>query len=162
MKTKSKGKRIEHPAAAYAFPLHPALIPHFGYCYTKTALRFRKMLADELASVGVQLPQQGIMVILSKAGPMNQNSLGEEMAIDKATMVKLIDQMEDADLVRRNVDAHDRRVKLVELTPKGRNLVPKMAAMREKVEAKFLSALTKAEATELRRLIMKLVHASSV
>jgi DNA-binding MarR family transcriptional regulator len=163
LKTKSKSKRRpEHPIENYSFPLHPALIPNFGYCYTKTAMKFRKMFADELAAAGVQLPQQGLMIVLSKAGPMNQISLGEEMGIDKATMVKIIDQMEDSGFVRRNSDPSDRRVKLVDLTPKGRALLPKLVAIREKVEGRFLAPLSKAETAELRRLIMKLVHASSV
>ncbi len=155
-----KKDKLTHPYDSYSFPLHPALVPNFGYCFTKTAIKMRKVFSDELATLGVQLPQQGLMVILSKAGPMNQISLGEEMGIDKATMVKLIDQLEKASYVRRTADPKDRRVKIVEITPKGRALLPKMKAVRESVESKFLSALTKTEAAELKRLILKLAHSS--
>lgn len=141
--------------------MHAALIPQFGYCFTKSALKLRKLLSDEIEKVGVQLPQMGLMIILAKSGPMNQISLGDEMAIDKATMVKILDMMEDSDVVRRKQDPADRRVKLVELTSKGRALLPKLRKSRDKVEEQFLSPLTKTEASELRRLIAKLIHANA-
>ena len=160
-KTSVKKPAYDPPLEGAVLPTNPALIQHFGYCFTKSALRLRKLLSDGLEDVGIQLPQMGLMIILSKSGPMNQLSLGEEMAIDKATMVKVLDQMEDSGVVRRRTDPADRRVKLVELTPKGRNLLPKMQKMRDQVEAKFLSCLSKAEATELRRLITKLINANT-
>ena len=159
-KVSGKSGRQQYPLDHYAFPLHASLLPNFGYCFTKSALKFRKMLADELEAIGVQLPQQGMMIVLGKAGPMNQISIGDEMGIDKATMVKLIDQLEESGFVRRNAHPNDRRVKIVELTTKGRALLPRMATLREKVERKYLSTLTKAEGDELRRLIIKLVHSS--
>ena len=156
----SKKKHVYNPAIeGTTLPMHAALTPHFGYCFTKSALKLRKHLSDEMEKVGVQLPQMGLMIILAKSGPMNQISLGEEMAIDKATMVKILDVMEEANVVRRKPDPADRRVKLVELTTKGRGLIPKMRKMRETVENQFLSVLTKTEAAELRRLISKLVQA---
>jgi DNA-binding MarR family transcriptional regulator len=160
--TKSRKTRkppYDPPLEGAALPAHSALVPHFGYCFTKSALRLRKCLSDEMAKVGLQLPQMGLMIILAKSGPMNQISLGDQMTIDKATMVKVLDAMEKTGIVRRKPDPGDRRVKLVELTPKGRALMPKMAHMREQIEAQFLSPLTKAEAAELRRLISKLISA---
>jgi DNA-binding MarR family transcriptional regulator len=160
---KKSGKKSAYnpPLDGAVLPTHSALIPHFGYCFTKSALRLRKLLSDALENVGIQLPQMGLMIILSKSGPMNQISLGDEMAIDKATMVKVLDQMEEAGLVRRRAKPDDRRVKLVELTPKGRTLLPKMQKMRDEVEATFLSCLSKTEAAELRRLITKLINANA-
>ncbi len=140
--------------------MHSALTPHFGYCFTKSALKLRKLLSDKIEKFGVQLPHMGLMIILAKSGPMNQISLGDEMAIDKATMVKMLDVMEEANVVRRKLDPADRRVKLVELTARGRRLIPKMRSTYETVQNEFLSVLTKAESTELRRLISKLVHSN--
>jgi DNA-binding MarR family transcriptional regulator len=140
-------------------PMQEALTPHFGYCFTKSALKLRNLLSEEIEKFGLHLPHMGLMIILAKSGPLNQISLGDEMAIDKATMVKILDAMEGADVVRRKLDPRDRRVKLVELTSKGRRLIPKMHKTRETVENRFLAALTKAEANELRRLISKLTHA---
>ena len=158
MAKKTKKSFYNPTLEGVVLPMHPALVPQFGYCFTKTALRLRKSLSDGMEKVGIQLPQMGLMIILSKSGPMNQISLGEEMAIDKATMVKVLDQMEDNGIVRRKAGPDDRRVKLVELTPKGRALLPKMQKLREQVEAQFLSPLSKTEVVELRRLILKLVH----
>lgn len=140
-------------------PMHEALIPHFGYCFTKSAMKLRAYLSDEVEKMGLALPTMGMMMIINEAGAMNQISLGEQMKIDKATMVKLLDSLEDGGYVRRKNDPNDRRVKLVELTAKGRTALPKMMKMREKCEDEFLAPLTKSEEAELRRLILKLVKA---
>lgn len=138
-------------------PVHPALVPHFGYCFTKSALKLRKAFIDALETIGVQLPYMGVMLILDHEGPINQMRLGEITTVDKATMVKLLDSMEESGLLRRKPDPTDRRVKLVELTPKGRALLPKIMKMREEIEERFLAPLTKNEISEFRRLVTKLV-----
>lgn len=167
--SKSKARKSRTTAAlesrvmprleANSLPMHPSLVPIFGYCFSKSALKLRKMLSEELSHFAIIPPQMGLLIILSKAGAMNQIRLGEEMHIDKATMVKLIDSLERSDLVRRKADLSDRRVKMVELTAKGKKTLPLLHRARDKAEAQFLKPLTKAEHKELQRLISKLALA---
>jgi DNA-binding MarR family transcriptional regulator len=135
---------------------HPVLTGYFTYCFSKTMLRLRSDLTTEYSSLGLQLPQGGILDILSKSGPLNQIALGEQIGIDKASMVKLIDGLEEPGYVERKTHPGDRRAKTVEITAKGKKLLAKVLAARERVEKDFLSSLTEKEAATFRELTRKL------
>lgn len=136
--------------------VHPVLAGYFGYCHAKSALLFRAELVAEYSKVGMQPPQAGLLDILSKSGPMNQLTLGEQMGVDKATMVKLIDGIEALGFITRKTHPTDRRAKIVEVTPAGKKVLPKLLQMRNKTEKEFLSGLTEQEAETYRELTFKL------
>lgn len=137
--------------------VHPALKVYFGYCLTKAALKHKSMLAQELSKFKVVGPQLGIMKLLQIMGPTSQISLGQDMHVDKASMVKFIDGLEKQKFVRRVTDKKDRRIKLVELTEKGAKTLEILAEIRKQVEDEFLSPLTKKEKEALKEIISKLV-----
>lgn len=140
------------------FPgVHPALKVYFGYCLTKAALKHKTMLAQQLDKYKIAGPQLGIMKLLQVLGPASQISLGQDLHIDKASMVKFIDGLEKLKYVRRVPDKKDRRIKLVELTEKGLSTLEKMTEIRKQVEEEFLSPLNNKEKQLLRELIGKLI-----
>jgi DNA-binding MarR family transcriptional regulator len=79
------------------------------------------------------------------------------MSIDKATMVKLIDGLEQRKWIVREFNASDRRVKKVTLTTSGNKILKELLELREGVERDFLSVLTKEEEKQLRAIIPKLL-----
>ena len=157
---RSKIKTVGHdiPLGRATMPMHQALIPLFGYCFLKSAIKYRKILCEELASLGVAPPQMGLLIVLDASGSMNQIRLGEELHIDKATMVKLLDATEKSGFVRRQSVAGDRRVKVIEITAKGRALLPKLKNKREKTERKFMAALSQSESKDFKRIVEKLIR----
>ena len=64
---------------------------------------------------------------LATEAPVSINGLAELVGLDATTVTRQIDTMEAAGLVRRKRQPRDRRVSLVELTPRGRQ---RMAAVR--------------------------------
>ncbi|WP_413944706.1 MarR family winged helix-turn-helix transcriptional regulator [Bdellovibrio sp. HCB-162] len=137
--------------------VHPALKVYFGYCLSKAALKHKSMLAKELDKYKIVSPQLGIMKLLQINGPASQISLGQDMHIDKASMVKFIDGLEKQKYVRRVPDKNDRRIKLVELTEKGLKDLQKLARIRQEIEDEFLSPLSAKEKESLREIVSKLV-----
>jgi len=138
--------------------VHPALKEFFGYCFYKAALRLRALHTEALSKHGLIPPHMGILYLLKKSDAMNQITLGDELGIDKATMVKLIDQLEALKLVERTQHPEDRRVKLIKLTKKGSEKqedLHKIARQNEKV---FLSALSEDERNAIRGIVCKLVR----
>ncbi|MNS82337.1 Transcriptional regulator SlyA [compost metagenome] len=139
--------------------VHPALKEFFGYCFYKAALRLRALHTEALSQHGLIPPHMGILYILKKSDDgMNQITLGDELGIDKATMVKLIDQLEALKLVERTPHPEDRRVKLIKLTKKGsekQEALHKIARQNEKV---FLAALSEDERNSIRGIVCKLVR----
>ncbi|MNT85381.1 HTH-type transcriptional repressor NicR [compost metagenome] len=88
---------------------------------------------------------------------MNQITLGDELGIDKATMVKLIDQLEALKLVVRTPHPEDRRVKLISLTKKGADKQEALHKIARQNEKAFLAALTEEERNAVRSIVHKLV-----
>ena len=136
--------------------IHPILKVYFGHCLARITMKYKAMMAKELAPYNIVGPQLGLMRLLMEGGPTSQITLGQDIGVDKASMVKFIDGLEKKKWVRRVQDKFDRRVKLVELTPKGLEGLKALADVHDKVVAEFLSPLSKSERDQLKNLISKL------
>lgn len=137
--------------------VHPVLKDLFSYCLYKSAMRIRGMIDTELETQGLIAPQCGILHLLRHYGSMGQMDLCREMSIDKATMVMLIDGLEELNFVKRVGDTNDRRVKFIEISKSGLGILGKISQIREKVEENFLEPLSAEERKVLRIAIPKLL-----
>lgn len=138
--------------------LHPALGKHLGYCLYKVALKFRTIIDNALLEEGIIAPQFGVLNILRDSDGLNQISLGLQMGIDKATVVKLIDGLEKLGYVVRVSSETDRREKYLKVTPRGikflDHIIPKVKAL----ETDFLKPLDPEERKVLLGAIPKLMQ----
>jgi DNA-binding MarR family transcriptional regulator len=138
--------------------LHPVLEKHLGYCLYKVALKFRSIIDTALADEQLIAPQFGIMNILKASEGINQMTLGSQMGLDKATIVKLIDGLEKQDFVVRVASASDRREKFLKLTTKGLKHLEKMIPRMKALEADFLTPLSAEEKAVIVKAIPKLMQ----
>lgn len=141
--------------------LHPVLEKHLGYCLYKAALKFRAIIDSALAEDGIIAPQFGILNILKESNGLNQVSLGLQMGIDKATMVKLIDGLEKLSYVVRVSSEADRREKFLKVTPRGLRFLEQILPHMKAVEAEFLKPLDTEERRTLLAAIPKLMKNKS-
>ena len=139
--------------------LHPSLKKFMGYCFYKSAILLRANVDIKFAKFGVVAPQSGMLVILLENGPLTQGELGEFMAMDKATMVRMIDNLEDKKLVTRTQSKTDRRANRLEITKAGEKMIEKLSVERKLAEDEFFEPLTKVEREQLASLIHKLATA---
>ena len=156
-KVTNLGKKKQSAIVVENANIHPALRQYFGYCLIKASIIYKNSLSQELSKYRVVSPQMGIMKILQIAGPSSQITLGQEMHIDKASMVKYIDGLERLKYVKRISDKKDRRIKLVALTNQGNKLIKEISFTRKKIESRFLSPLSKREQVQLQKLIDKII-----
>ena len=136
--------------------VHPALKTYFGYCFSKAVLKYKSLLTSGLEPFDIVSPQLGIMKLLSQSGPASQMALGQDMAIDKASMVKFIDGLEKKKWVRRVPDKKDRRIKSVEMTAKGNKMLQEISLVHARVAEEFLAPLTLEERKVLKGLLERL------
>jgi len=137
---------------------HPALESFIGYSAFKVSQRLRFLINEELQEYGILAPHLGILTVINKSPPMSQIAIGEDLAIDKATMVKYIDELEKLKFVERVVDKDDRRIKIIKITKSGHQFLLKMCDVRLEIEKQFLSVLTESEEKALRKILPKLLH----
>lgn len=144
----------------YETKVHPGLKAFFGYGLYKTGIILRSLMEDKhLYKHELAAPDCGILYVLNTGAIVNQLTLGQELGIDKATIVKIIDKLEKLKLVKRDVDPTDRRSKLVSLTAKGSAMLEKIRVIRCELEAEVFKQFTKEDEAHLRRLVPQLLEA---
>ncbi|MFZ3229491.1 MAG: MarR family transcriptional regulator [Pseudobdellovibrio sp.] len=163
MKTAIKNKKITGSGHCHAgaselgTKVHPLLKDYFGYCFYKGALIIRERIAEKVLDFGLVPPHLGLLRLLKDLGEHSQNQLAEQLGIDKATMVKLIDQLEKLKLIERTQEKKDRRIWKISITSAGEKVLAKVSVIRHQVESDFLSCLTEAEKKVLLRCIPQLL-----
>lgn len=141
--------------------VHPALKPYFTYRFYKLALRLRaevNLALERVSLLGIQL---GLLRVLEVDGVASQVALGRAMGIDKATMVKLLDDLEHKGLVKRVASPGDRRVKQIRITGKGERKLREGERIREAAEKRFFSVLSGPEREALDRTLSTILESGS-
>lgn len=133
--------------------VHPLLKNYFGYSFFKASARLRLLMNEGLAEFNLQTHHLGILKLLENDSLISQIQLGDELGIDKASMVKLIDQLEQLKLVVRKTDEKDRRIKNIQLTAQGAKLIKTCITVKTKAEKEFFKNLTADEIETLKRLM---------
>jgi DNA-binding MarR family transcriptional regulator len=138
--------------------VHPLFRDKLCYSLSKTGMLYRSLLEKSLADFGIVPPQAGILHILNGYGEYNQNLLGQEMNIDKASMVKFIDGLEKLGMVKRTTDTNDRRAKLVTLTSKGKLIQKKISDDQERLEKEIFKGFKKKDIDYLRDIMPQVLQ----
>jgi DNA-binding MarR family transcriptional regulator len=107
------------------------------------------MIKRNLQSSGMGPYTGSKMAVMNmlKFGPLTQATLIETTRISAPTMSKLIDNMEQAGLVRRSADPNDRRRMVIEMTDEGRRA---HIGMKDCLSANLALSLEKLTADERR------------
>lgn len=110
---------------------------------------------------GLRSGEFDVLSALRRSGKpfvLTPSVLSDTLMLSRAGMTNRLDRLEEAGLVRRQLDPADRRSFLVELSDRGRELVD--AAMTEHTanETRLLSALTPAELATVDTLFRKLLR----
>jgi DNA-binding MarR family transcriptional regulator len=115
---------------------------------------------EVFARYGLTWGEHLVLAALRRAGPpyrMNPTTLFDTMVLSSGAMTNRLDRLEEMDLVRRLPDPNDRRGRLVELTPKGREIVDKSVVEHFANEERLLSGLSAADRVQLAQLLRKLL-----
>lgn len=156
--SKTKTPAFDKTLSFTGIKIHPQLKTNTCYCIVKVATRMRMQLDERLKQFELIGPQFAMLKLLSIEGRMTQVQLGGFMAMDKATMVRMIDGLENRGYLERVQSEGDRRAKFLELTNSGKKIISKLNQMRDENEAEFLSPLTAAERKQLKEIISKLLE----
>src|SRR5947209_4656925 len=114
----------------------------FGALLHRLAQRLHQELEAALGPLRLSPPHYFVLVTLSRYGPRSQLSLGGCAAINRTTMVALVDHLEGLGLVQRRPDPKDRRAYVIHLTEKGSAVLGQAAALHRGAEARCLRPLS--------------------
>ena len=121
----------------------------------------RMVTQRHLAIFNYEIPevtttQFAVIARLEELGPLSQNLLGRETAMDAATVKGVVDRLARQGLVATTPDPEDRRRLTVTLTPEGAALYGSRVATAFEISDKTLAPLSGAERTVLIELLTKL------
>jgi DNA-binding MarR family transcriptional regulator len=136
----------------------PAVSTRMGYLLKHGHLEIEALNDAALMPFGIDSRELGILLSIAGAGAASQQQIAERLGIDRTTMVARIDALEAKGIVSRQPDPDDRRRNVVTLTKPGQRTVAAATAASEKAERDFLSDLSAAEVTQLRHLLVQIVH----
>ena len=95
-------------------------------------------------------------MVLAEETICDQQTLGNRAGFDKATGSYLIDRMSKSGLLRVEVDADNRRRKLVTMTAEGEVMINRMIEQAKQAEELITQRLGRQDVADLKRLLSKL------
>lgn len=108
---------------------------------------------------GIGVGQHLVLQMLGAVGPCSQQTLSEELRIDRSVMVGVCDDLERAGHVRRERNPRDRRSYAVTITDSGRRRLAEAQAAIPAFLADTFHALTDDERGQLSAILAKLLQA---
>lgn len=125
-----------------------------GYILRKVSQRhtgiFFELMPEELTPT-----RFAAMAKLHERGSLSQNALGRLTAMDIATIKGVVDRLRQRDLVESSKDPDDARRQLIQLTPKGKELMQRALPLAHDVTDQTTAPLSEAEAKQLVKLLRK-------
>ncbi|MEV4563862.1 MarR family transcriptional regulator [Nonomuraea sp. NPDC049419] len=116
--------------------------------------RVRHGYAHRLVPLGLNPGQARALRVLADAGqPMRMVRLADELRIVPRSLTPVVDALEAAGLVRRQVDPANRRSTLVVLTGEGRALADRARDARREAGEELFAVLTPEQRASLRELL---------
>ena len=119
----------------------------------RVARAHRTLAASLLSEVGLHPGQEALLMELWDHDGRTQVNLAEALGVEPPTVTKMLQRMENADLVDRHPDATDRRAIRVFLTPKGRRLKGRVDKLWAQLESRTLGGLSDRQQSNLRSLL---------
>lgn len=99
---------------------------NIGTMLAQVSRLFRRRFDERARGIGVTRPQWQVLSLLKYHEGTNQGGLAEMLEVEPITLGRMIDRLQDAELVQRRADPADRRAWRLYLTPKGEDLIEQL------------------------------------
>lgn len=139
----------------------PALTPEVrfsspGFLLNKVGAVAAAWITEAFVPLGIGPRHGRVLLTLRSSGAMGQGPLARELGYDASTLVLLLNDLEDGELITRRRDTADRRRHIVEITEAGLLRRAEADAAVTEVEERLLGDLAPEERTALRALLLRI------
>lgn len=124
-----------------------------------------RRMASLLQPVGLGVSEAATIAVLRSSGEpfrLTPTVLSKLVVCTTGAMTRVLDSLQDRDLIRRIPSPTDRRSLLVELTEHGVEMSEKVLEFQARVTGEALDALAPAEREQLEGLLARLVRGAGV
>lgn len=121
----------------------------------ETSHALRRAFDRKAAEVGVTRAQWRVLAHLGRGPGQRQVELAERMDIEPITLCRMIDRLEESELVERQRDPADRRAWRLFLTPKAEPLVERLHALADDLTAEAFAGLDRSTLDAVRAALAR-------
>jgi DNA-binding MarR family transcriptional regulator len=124
--------------------------------------RLRRAQAQRLAPLGLTPAQERALRMITRSeDPLRMTELADQLGIVPRSATTVVDALEGAGLVRREIDPHNRRAIRLHLTESGRAVRDDMREARRRAAEDLFAPLTADDRKALAELLSLLDHSAA-
>jgi DNA-binding MarR family transcriptional regulator len=113
-------------------------------------------IQEALRAHGLKNNHAHVLMVLADQGATGQQALIQTLGVDPSMLVAMLNDLENAGLAERRRDPADRRRHIVEISPRGTQLVTDVYASIASVEAQLFAPLDANEIDVLHKMLIRI------
>lgn len=129
---------------------------NIGTMLAQVSRLMRRSFDERARAIGITRPQSHVLGILNRNEGINQGGLAEILEVEPITAGRMIDRLQDAELVERRPDPEDRRAWRLYLTPRGEELLGKLRPFAAETIDIALEGIDEAQRDELMAVLERI------
>ena len=106
--------------------------------------------------VGMSQIRRQLLILLSEVGEISHAALQQQIAVDGATITRLVKQFESEGVLSRRLDPQDNRYTLVSLTVSGQQIVAGLSEAHSLFQTRLLDGIPRGEQEMVLRVLERL------
>jgi MarR family transcriptional regulator for hemolysin len=126
---------------------------HLGYLLADNSRLARRAFDRKVREIGVTGPQARLLLNLNRRPGEKQGYYAEQLEVEPITLCRMVDRLEDANMVERRPDPADRRAWALHLTAKSEKVVEQLQQKIDSLVDEMLGGLTAEERSDFARLL---------
>lgn len=126
---------------------------HIGFLLADNSRLARWAFDQQVRAAGVTGPQARLLLILDRVPGENQGYYAEQLEVEPITLCRMVDRLEEAELVERRRDPGDRRARRLHLTDKSRAMVAQIRHEADVLVDTMLAGVPESDRAEFGRLL---------
>ena len=128
---------------------------NIGSIIADTSRLMRRAFDARARAIGVTRAQWQVLSTLRRHEGINQGGLAEQLDVEPITVCRMVDRLQEADLVERRPDAADRRSWRLYLTPRAAQLLEQLRPLAEALIEEALDSIADSDREALTQLMLQ-------
>lgn len=122
---------------------------NLGFLIADTARMLRRSFDERARARGVTRPQWRVLAHLHRNDGCTQISLADALEVEPITVGRMIDRLQDLELVERRADPLDRRAWRIHLTAKGESVLSDLRPIAKSLFDEALDGISPSDQADL-------------
>ena len=123
------------------------------YLLSDSSRLLRRAFDARVRTLGMTSPQARLLLILHVTEGENQGFYAELLEVEPISLTRMIDRMEEAELIERRRDPADRRAWLLFLTERSRQVIDQVRDCLTGLEDEMLTGLDETQRAALAQML---------